>query len=134
MGGYATLGAANITQSKAFYDAVMAAIGWAAHADYPEWRAYSRAGSGSGFELWVGIPFNHAEATSGNGAMVGFFVDSHAEVDAFHTALMSMGGTNEGDPGPRPGYGPHWYAAYGRDPVGNKIAAVCNTPACNGPV
>lgn len=128
MSGYATLGAVDIAASKAFYDEVMAAIGWAAHVDFPEWRAYSHAGSGTGFALWVGIPFNRHEATSGNGAMVGFFVDTHAQVDAFHAAIIRLGGANEGDPGSRPGYGPDWYAAYGRDPVGNKIAAVCNNP------
>ena len=38
---------------------------------------------------------------------------------------LSHGGTDEGEPGPRPHYGPNWYAAYMRDPAGNKIAIVC---------
>jgi hypothetical protein len=42
---------------------------------------------------------------------------------------MKAGGRHEGGPGPRPDYGPNWYAAYLRDPTGNKIAIVCRKPA-----
>ena len=43
--------------------------------------------------------------------------------------LMKAGGRDEGGPGPRPDYGPNWYAAYLRDPTGNKLAIVCRKPA-----
>ena len=39
---------------------------------------------------------------------------------------------DEGGPGPRPDYGPNWYAAYLRDPTGNKLAIVV-FPAPVGP-
>lgn len=58
--------------------------------------------------------------------MVGFMAKTYAEVDAFHAAAMAHGGSDEGGPGPRPHYRPKWYAAYMRDPAGNKIAIVCN--------
>jgi hypothetical protein len=38
---------------------------------------------------------------------------------------MAHGGTDEGRPGLRPHYGENFYAAYMRDPVGNKLAAFC---------
>jgi uncharacterized protein YihD (DUF1040 family) len=38
---------------------------------------------------------------------------------------MAGGGKSEGAPGLRPQYNPDFYAAYLRDPDGNKIAAVC---------
>ena len=38
---------------------------------------------------------------------------------------MANGGTDEGAPGLRPDYGEGFYAAYVRDPDGNKIAFVC---------
>jgi len=39
------------------------------------------------------------------------------------------GGRDEGGLGPRPDYGPNWYAAYLRDATGNKLAIVCRKPA-----
>nr|WP_277991143.1 VOC family protein [Sphingomonas panni] len=75
--------------------------------------------------MWACTPFDGAPASAGNGAMIGFFVDSQTQVDAFHAAAMAHGGSDEGAPGLRP-YGPNWYAAYLRDPAGNKLAVVHN--------
>ena len=33
------------------------------------------------------------------------------------------GGSDDGEPGPRPDYGPDYYGAFVRDPDGNKIEA-----------
>jgi hypothetical protein len=43
----------------------------------------------------------------------------------FHAAALANGGSSEGGPGLRPQYNPDFYAAYVRDPDGNKRAAVC---------
>ena len=126
MAGYLTLGALDSARSNAFYDATLAIIGWSSHAAFGEWRAYSEGGSGEGFTLWICKPFDGAPASAGNGTMMGFAAKSPAEVDAFHAAAMVHGGSDEGAPGPRPDYGPKWYAAYLRDPAGNKLAVVCN--------
>ncbi len=66
-----------------------------------------------------------APATPGNGTMVSFLASSRAAVDAFHAAALAHGGTDEGAPGLRPQYGAQFYAAYVRDPDGNKLNAVC---------
>lgn len=126
MGSYVTVGASDSAQSKAFYDAVFATIGWAKHFEFPGWRAYSEGGAGEGLTFWVAKPFDGGPASAGNGSMTGFFVKSHEEVDAFRGAALANGGSDEGAPGPRPDYGPKWYAAYVRDPAGNKLAVVCN--------
>lgn len=126
MSVYATVGAIDCGKSNAFYDSVLATIGWKTHAAFPGWRAYSEDGAGSGFVLWVATPFNGQAATVGNGSMIGFFAKSQRAVDDFYAAAMDHGGTDEGAPGPRPQYGPKWYAAYVRDPAGNKLAIVCN--------
>lgn len=127
MSVYVTVGATDSEASNSFYDAVLATIGWKSHVNFPGWRAYSENGAGTGFTLWVATPFDNKPATAGNGSMVGFFAKSHEEVDAFHAAAMTHGGSDEGGPGLRPQYGPTWYAAYMRDPAGNKIAIVCNS-------
>ena len=43
----------------------------------------------------------------------------------FHAAALANGGSSEGAPGLRPQYHADFYAAYVRDPDGNKLAAVC---------
>ena len=39
---------------------------------------------------------------------------------------MARGGTDNGGPGLRPDYGPHYYAAFVIDPDGHNIEAVFN--------
>ncbi|MEC8196864.1 MAG: VOC family protein, partial [Pseudomonadota bacterium] len=41
---------------------------------------------------------------------------------------LAAGGTDEGSPGFRPDYGPHFYVSYLRDPDGNKIAIYSSDP------
>ncbi|MFS2178994.1 VOC family protein [Rhizobium pisi] len=124
MSVYATVGALDLDRSSAFYDAVLATIGWRKYKEFPGWRAYSEGGKGEGFVLWVCEPFNGEAASAGNGAMIGFMAKSSAAVHAFYEAAIANGGTDEGGPGPRPQYGPDWYSAYMRDPAGNKISVV----------
>jgi predicted lactoylglutathione lyase len=45
-------------------------------------------------------------------------------VDAFHAAALAAGGTSDGVPGLRPQHGEGYYAAFIRDPDGNRIEAV----------
>ena len=50
-------------------------------------------------------------------------------VDAFHAAGLEAGGTDNGAPGVREIYHPHYYGAYVLDPDGNNVEAVCHVPA-----
>ena len=56
---------------------------------------------------------------------LGLKASSWAQVDAFHAAALANGGISEGAPGLRLQYQPDFYAAYVRDPDGNKLAIVC---------
>ena len=47
-----------------------------------------------------------------------------AAVDAFHAAALEAGGASDGAPGLRPHYHAGYYAAFIRDPDGNRIEAV----------
>ncbi len=42
----------------------------------------------------------------------------------FHAAALAAGGEDHGAPGPRPDYGPTYWAAFVIDPDGNNIEAV----------
>ena len=48
-------------------------------------------------------------------------------IDAFHAAALEAGGTDNGGPGLRSDYHPHYYAAFVRDPEGNNIEVVSHT-------
>ena len=64
----------------------------------------------------------------GPGNHVAFRAAVRAEVDAFHAAALAAGGRDNGGPGIREGYGPHYYAAFALDPDGFNIEAVCHAP------
>ena len=69
------------------------------------------------------IPYNKEEATSGNGNMVMLKTDSRQVVDALYIRTLQLGALDEGQPGVR--LGGKIYAAYIRDPDGNKIGFMC---------
>jgi catechol 2,3-dioxygenase-like lactoylglutathione lyase family enzyme len=58
-------------------------------------------------------------ASVGNGTMVSLQADSRAQVDAVYNRALALGGTDEGPPGAR---SEDFYAAFFRDPEGNKLA------------
>jgi catechol 2,3-dioxygenase-like lactoylglutathione lyase family enzyme len=123
---YVMIGTSNLDASRAFYDAVFPAIGGRVESDYP----------GFGFSFvfrnetraWVAHPNNKEAPHPGNGNMPGFRCADKGEVDAAYAAALANGGTDEGPPGPRPMYGPHFYGAYVRDPDGNKMSFIFDEP------
>jgi catechol 2,3-dioxygenase-like lactoylglutathione lyase family enzyme len=64
-----------------------------------------------------------------SGAHVAFGVRDTAQVDAFHAAALSAGGTDNGAPGLRPVYHPGYYGAFVLDPDRNNVEAVCHRAA-----
>jgi catechol 2,3-dioxygenase-like lactoylglutathione lyase family enzyme len=118
---YSTLGANDMDRAIAFYDPVFAALGAIRETTSPTWTGYGRPGDRAKFFLTR--PFDRNAATAGNGAMLAFLAPDRAAVDAFHAAALAHGGTDEGPPGVREGMNPVFYAAYVRDPDGNKLCA-----------
>jgi catechol 2,3-dioxygenase-like lactoylglutathione lyase family enzyme len=118
---YSTLGVNDMDRAIAFYDAVFAPLGRKRDTTSRTWTGYSEAGDKTKFFLTR--PFNRQEATGGNGAMLAFLAADRASVDAFHAAALAHGGRDEGPPGVREGMKPVFYAAYVRDPDGNKLCA-----------
>ena len=129
---YVYLGTNDLERATRFYDAALGALGMQrCVTNDPAWDIIS-AGWGVYEEdgvrelaVWVGLPFNQETATIGNGTMVAFRGRTLAEVNEFHEAALANGGSSEGAPGLRPHYNADFYAAYVRDPDGNKLAAVC---------
>jgi catechol 2,3-dioxygenase-like lactoylglutathione lyase family enzyme len=119
---YVMLGSNDVIKARAYYDAVLPLIGGTVVADYmPHTFCYQLRGGG---RIWVARPYNRETAAPGNGNTVGLLCASKDEVDAVHAAALANGASNEGDPGPRPQYGPDVYGAYVRDLDGNKMSFV----------
>jgi len=121
---YATLGTNDLPRALRFYDAIMAVLGQPRLAlDAAGWVAWGQDYD-SGFGLWLCAPFDGQPATPGNGTMFAFKADSAALVRDWHAAGLAQGGQDEGVPGLRPHYDARFFAAYLRDPDGNKLACV----------
>jgi catechol 2,3-dioxygenase-like lactoylglutathione lyase family enzyme len=123
---YLMVGSNDLLRSKAFYDAVLGAIGGVIDIEYPGF-AYCYLLRDGG-RVWIAPPHDKQPATPSNGTMIGFDGGSEACIIAAHAAALANGGSNEGDPGPRPMYGPEFYGAYVRDPDGNKMSFIFNRP------
>ncbi|OJF90330.1 VOC family protein [Pararhizobium antarcticum] len=120
---YITLGSNDLAKATVFYDAALAPLGLVRRVTDAVEIGYG-AEADSRCRLWIVSPYDKKPATIGNGSMVALEAESRALVDAFYAAAMAHGGTDEGKPGLRP-YHADFYAAYVRDPDGNKLSAVC---------
>jgi catechol 2,3-dioxygenase-like lactoylglutathione lyase family enzyme len=121
---HVVLGANDLPQSRNFYDAALAALGVQNLGPMGDNGFLYGAGSP---EFLITKPRDGKSATLANGGTVGFAAPSRAAVRAFHAAALASGGTDDGAPGPR-SFTPTAYAAYVRDPVGNKLCAYCFAP------
>ena len=118
---YSTVGVNDMARAIRFYDAAFAPLGVKRDSTSETWTGYSRDGERGRFFLTR--PFDRGVARGGNGAMLAVLAAERAAVDAFFEAALATGGTNEGPPGVREGMHPVFYAAYVRDPDGNKLCA-----------
>lgn len=122
---YVTVGADDIARAKRFYSAFLLGLGYR-QTEGPEGLSYALpvapAQSPTLPDFYVKPTFDAKPASAGNGAMVAFEAPSQRTVRDLHAAAVEAGGHNEGAPGFRPSYGPHFYVGYLRDPQGNKIA------------
>lgn len=123
---YVTIGTNDLARAISFYDAALAPLGLKRQR-MDEVEAGYGADGDVRCRLWVTKPFDQKPATRGNGSMVALEAMTRATVDAFHAAALANGGTDDGPPGLRP-FHAHFYAAYVRDPDGNKLSAVCERP------
>lgn len=119
---YIMIGSNDLERSRRFYDPVMAELGGTIVADYPGFAFCY--GFDAGARVWISRPYDKQQAAPGNGMMPGYAGRNEDAVRAAHAAALANGGTNEGDPGPRPQYGPHFFGGYVRDPDGNKMSFV----------
>ena len=121
---HVAVGTNDLAKSRAFYDSVLAPLGYKRLKDFGDggscWGATTE-------EFMVLKPANGQPASFANGGTISFVAPTRAAVAAFHKAALAAGGKDEGAVGPR-SFWPHAYAGYVRDLDGNKLAAYCREP------
>lgn len=116
--GYVTVGTNDLPRAAKFYDALAAEMETPRMMEFETFIAWGKPGGAAGIAATV--PFDGSPASVGNGVMVALEARDNAQVDRLHAIALANGGTDEGAPGPR---GDGFYAAYFRDPDGNKLNA-----------
>ena len=118
----------NLDQVRSFYDAVMGALGCDKIYDRPGALGYgARCRPGNPMDTYLAV-YSSEGANTDEKRHWCFKAQSAAQVRAFHGAALANGGTSDGGPGPRPHYHASYYAAFVRDPSGNRLEAVCHVP------
>lgn len=121
------LGVTDFARAFDFYAKVLGALGLNLRFTEPDkaWAGWESPTAARPLFL-IGKAFNGAPATPGNGQMVALLAPIRAAVDATYTLALSLGAQDEGAPGLRPQYHPHYYGAYFRDLDGNKLCICCH--------
>lgn len=126
MFNHVMVGANDIDASKRFYDATLGVLGLAAGKKDSQDRCSYRDNGGV---FMIKVPINGKPASIGNGSTIGFKAKNQGEVDAWHAAGITHGGTAcEDPPGVRVNGKFKIYLAYLRDPIGNKLCAAYLLP------
>lgn len=120
------VGTNDMQASKAFYDAILGALGYEPGFMDDRGRCFYMTPSGI---FSISQPIDGEPACHGNGSTIGFSADSPELADAWHTAGIANGGTScEEPPGVRDSPLGDLYLAYLRDPAGNKLCALHKMP------
>ena len=116
-----SLGVPDVPAAQEFYTGFLATLGINCLASGAGFAAFGR----DRVAFLLLSPFDGGPASAGNGAHVAFSAPSREAVSAGHAAGLAAGATDEGAPGVRDAYPmPDVFAAYLRDPWGNKLEIV----------
>ena len=117
---HVTFGTTDLERGGRFYDAVAREFGGTRSFERETAIGWSLGDAGP--SLGICYPYDGRAATQGNGTMFALMAASEDQVRRVHQAALANGGSCEGPPGPRAN---GFYAAYFRDPDGNKLNAFC---------
>jgi catechol 2,3-dioxygenase-like lactoylglutathione lyase family enzyme len=111
----------DLAAAERFYTGLLATLGMSKLREWPD----AAVGYGKKYpEFWINRRAAMAPLPADSGAHVCLRAASTEAVDAFHAAAVSGGGVSDGAPGLRAHYYENYYAAFVRDPDGNRIEAV----------
>src|SRR5690349_7963711 len=101
----------DLKRAKAFYEALLATLGYKLLDDRPATAGFGKEYS----EFWINLRPN-APRDDDSGTHVALRTRSKDAVDAFHAAAIANGGASDGAPGLRGDPAEGYYAAFIRDP------------------
>jgi len=111
----------DIRAAESFYTALLAPLGLSKLREWPD----AAIGYGKKYpEFWINRRSEMIPVAQDSGVHICLRAESTGAVDAFHAAALASGGTSDGAPGLRPEYNDRYYAAFVRDPDGNRIEVV----------
>ena len=119
---HVSIGVRDLAASKRFYDAALAPLGYVKMHEREKTVGWARAGK-THAEFWINAR-PEMKPVDDSGTHICLRTLSTEAVDAFHAAALKAGASSDGAPGPRPQYSAKYYAAFVRDPDGNRIEAV----------
>ena len=111
----------DLKAGERFYTALLTTLGMTKLRGWPD----AAIGYGKKYpEFWINRRTDMAPIAADSGVHICLRAPSSAMVDAFHAAALAAGGISDGAPGLRAHYHENYYAAFIRDPDGNRIEAV----------
>jgi catechol 2,3-dioxygenase-like lactoylglutathione lyase family enzyme len=123
---HVSIGVAELARAVAFYDAALAPLGYVRVFLDEKCGGYGVPGAAD--ERLTLFAVGERARAAGAGAHLAFTAASRRAVEEFHAAALRLGGRDDGAPGPRPRYGPGYYAAFVIDPDGHRLEAVRHEP------
>jgi catechol 2,3-dioxygenase-like lactoylglutathione lyase family enzyme len=111
--------------SKRFYTATLAPLGYGIVEEHVGWTGYGPPGKPL---FWIGTSKSADRSLSGP-IHIAFTARDRTAVAAFYAAAIEAGAVDKGRPGLRPEYHPNYFGAFVIDPDGNNIEAVCHDSA-----
>jgi len=116
---HVSIGVRDIAKAKSFYDAALKPLGFTCLSADETSLGYGKEAPA----LWILKAESPVRDDSKSGLHFCFTAPSQDSVKAFHAAAMKHGGRDNGKPGLRKDYGPHYYAAFVHDPEGYRLEA-----------
>jgi catechol 2,3-dioxygenase-like lactoylglutathione lyase family enzyme len=111
----------DLRKAEPFYAAVLAPLGMRKLREWPN----AAIGFGKTYpEFWINRREGMDRVGENSGVHICLRATDTRAVEDFHAAALKAGGTSDGAPGLRTEYHSSYYAAFVRDPDGNRIEAV----------
>jgi len=114
------IGATNLKASKEFFLKALAPLGVSVAMEVDDAVGLGRDHKPS---FWLG-----ASSAPCGPLHLAFVAETRRQVDDFYRRAIAAGGKDNGPPGLRPQYHPHYYGAFVIGPDGHNIEAVCHRP------
>ena len=110
-------------KGKAFYKEALAPLGYELLIEFQGWAGFGADGKPESCDFWI-----QGGKQTRPSIHFAFRSDSRAKVRAFYEAALKAGAKDNGPPGIRKTYHPHYYGAFVFDPDGHNIETVCHKP------